>query len=132
MPPLRTGIVHLIRRDPLGVVEFGLDLFAPHLLRYVGDANPQHTYGCRMSSRLIIDGEFNFVGLVDINIMQLIGPSVGPSSFSPANEGIFNFHDDEGFWSSRKSPSSSVVDIFNGVYTHGQMSSERFAHVWGV
>lgn len=66
-----TSMLHLVRGDPARGVQFSLYLLTTHLLRYVGYANPEHAYRRWAVPGLVVNGQFDFICLVDIDIERL-------------------------------------------------------------
>jgi len=109
------------------LLELGFDFLSSHLLRNIRYSDPEHTdRHCTVTS-LVIYGKLNLVGLVDVELVELIRPPVVSCSTSASLGGIFDLHDNKSFRSSAESSSSSMVDIGHSMNLDGKTASKRFA-----
>jgi hypothetical protein len=78
-----------------------------------------------MISCLIIDGQFNLISLLNIELMKLVGPLVVSGGPCPTLGDIFNFHDDESFRSSTETASRGMVHVSHCVDAQGKSTAQR-------
>lgn len=86
---------HSVGGNPTGRIEFGFHLLAPHLLCDIGYSDPEHSDGIWAISRLIVDGEFNFIGFVDGDVEDLVLPSIRARRLCASLDGVFDLDCDE-------------------------------------
>jgi hypothetical protein len=80
-----------------------------------------------MVASTIVDSEFDFVGLVNVNFVQLVSPSVVLRSFRSSLENVLNLNYDEGVRPSTEAASGSMVYIRYGVYPNRKVTSQRLS-----
>jgi hypothetical protein len=78
-----------------------------------------------MIASLVIDGDFNLVSFVNVELVVLVDPAVVPRGLSAAFDGIFHFDVDEGLRTSTEAARSRMVDISNGMDAEGEVTAER-------
>jgi hypothetical protein len=96
-------------------LEFSLNLLATHFLGNVRDADPEHTNRQQVVPSLVVDGDFDFVSLVNVELMSLVDPAVVPGGLSAAFDGVFNLDVDESLGTSTKATRSRMVNVSNGM-----------------
>jgi len=130
--PRTSAVGHFVGRNPTILLKLGFDLFPSHFFCNIGNSNPEKAnWGWTVSS-FVIDREFNLIGLIDIDIVDFLGPLVCSSGPGFGSDVIFHFHDDKGFGASGETRGGSVIDIFDGVNSHFEMTGQWLPHVWGV
>lgn len=77
----------------------------------------------------VVDGELDLVGLVHVDHVHFIGPSVISSRFGASLEAVFHLDVDGRLRSSRESSRRGMIDIRHGVDTDGELTGQRLAHV---
>ena len=80
-----------------------------------------------MISRAIVYCQFDFVGFVNLEFVQFIGPPISLGRFRSSLEDVLHFDYHECVRSSAKSSGSGMIDICHGVDANGEMSSQGFA-----
>jgi hypothetical protein len=88
--------LHPLSRHPARTA-FATDFSPSQFLDDVAHPDPQHADGNgRVTRRPIVDGDLDFVGLIDVNFKVFV-PSVGRSSgrMSSRSRGILDFYDDD-------------------------------------
>ena len=70
-----------------------------------------------MIGSLIIYCDLDLVGLVNIEIVDLVQPAVVPGWLRAALDAIFNFDVDKSFWATAKATSGRMINIGYCVYT---------------
>lgn len=118
---------HLISRHPPRVLQLRFDLLAAHFLGNVRYPYPEQANGQRMIGGLIVDCDLNLVGLVNIEVMDFIQPTIIPGGFRATLDAVFHFDVDESFWTTAKATSGRMINIGNCVYAQGQMTAQRLS-----
>jgi hypothetical protein len=112
------AILHLVGRHPASGVELGFDPLSAQLLDNVGYSYPEHADRHGIVACPIIYGEFDLVSLVNLKLMNLVGPSLGLGRLGTAFEDILDLHYDKCIRSSAESSGSGVIHIRNCVHTY--------------
>lgn len=115
----------LVCSNPARVLELSLNLLATHFLGKVGNADPEHTDGKEVVASLVVHGDFNLVGLVNVELVVFVDPAVVPGGLSAALDGIFNLDVDESLGASTKATRSGMVNVGNGVDAQREVTAER-------
>ena len=113
---LSTGTIatrHLVGRHPAGVVVFRLDLFPPHLLHEIRNADPQHSDRQGMIPRLVVHRKLDFIALVDAYQVELVGPSIVPGGLRPSFKCVLYLDINGRLRSARESSGRGMIDVLH-------------------
>jgi hypothetical protein len=121
-----SSVLHLVGRHPSRAIELGLDPLAAHFFDNIGNTNPQHTDRHGVIASPIIYGQFDLIGLVNIEFVQLVGPPLGPRRFCASLEDILDLDHNKGLGSSAEASSGRVVHVCDSMDTNGQTTSQWF------
>jgi len=79
-----------------------------------------------MLTSLVIDSKLDLVGLVNVEIMLLVGEAVVSCRLRATFEVVLYLHDHKRLWSTRKAASRRMIDIGNSVDAYHQVATQRF------
>jgi hypothetical protein len=119
----RSRAAHSVGGHPAGAVHLGLDPLATHLLDDIRYPDPEQADGHGVLSGLVVDGQLNFVGLVNIYVVILGFPAVISRRPCSGHDSVFDLNGNESFWASSKSPGSGVIHVFDGHDTDGELTA---------
>ena len=123
---------HLVSSNPPRVLKLGFNFLATHFFSNVRDTDPKHPYGKQMIASLIVDCDFNFVRLVNGELMRLVDPAIVAGWLSAAFDCVLDFDVDESFRAATKATSGGMVDVGNGMDAQREMATEGFPLAWNV
>lgn len=66
-----------------------------------------------MLPRLVVDRQFDLIGLVDINVVVLGLPSVISGCSGPCHNLVLDLDGNKGIWSATEASCGCVIDVFN-------------------
>jgi hypothetical protein len=64
---------------------------------------------------LVVHGNFDFIRLVDAEVVDFVDPFVGSCRLGAPLDGVLHLDVDERFWSSTKATGSCMINIGNGM-----------------
>ena len=82
-----------------------------------------------MLAGLVVDGEFELVGLVDLDAVVFRLPPVVPRRSRPGDEVILDLDSDERFGAPREPAGGGVVDVLYGDDSDRKLTGEGLAQI---
>ena len=123
------GGAHTVGRDPARAVNIGLNLLASQLLGNIGYPDPHHADGNRMLGRLVVNGELDFVGPINLDGVILGLPTVQAGGLGTGDYVVLDLDGNEGIGTPTESTSGSMIDIFDGNDADGELAGKRLPKV---
>ena len=77
----------------------------------IGDTDPKHTDRKRVFVGLVIYGDFNLVGFVDVELVDLIRPAIGPGRLGASLDTVFDLDINKRLGAAAEAARRCVVDI---------------------
>jgi hypothetical protein len=117
-------IWHSVCRHPSRAVKLGLDTFSAHLFCNIGDSNPEHANRHGMVASAVVYSQLNLVGLVNINLMNFVLPSVGLGWLCPAFKHVFDLDYNKGVRSTAKPSGRCMINVRHSLYPNREVACQ--------
>jgi len=81
---------------------------------------------------LVVDCQFDFVGLVHVDVVVLAVPPIGSRELRARRHVVLHFDGYKRLGPSAEATRGGVIDIFDGQNADGELAGERLSHVGHV